>query len=364
MLAPGTLDVLLLLALQGSGADLHVEMPPAPQSRLTPKKERRFTLDLINDGFATIYDEGYSSGIRLLTRTGPWRQSWALAPLMGPLRDHLVAEYWTAGLAHEMWTPADLSADRLSLLADDRPYAGLLSVTGQVDMVLRGGLLDAGYSRLSLGLMTGVTGDWSGSASIQRKWHEGARVLTGQDYPKDPKGWDIYQIPETVLVGLTVGAEADVMRVSAPSAWSRLTGAPFGTRASALAECDLGTFRVGCTAGLTLRTGWMPEVTLNGGTPIMETAGPTHIPVSAHLHVSTKISVVGYDALLDGPLGTDGPTANKRQVRARFEVGTVLQLWAAEIIYTFVLETSELTPLPYWAQPMQRMGHIKLSYRW
>ncbi len=364
MLAPGTIDVLLLLALQGSGADVHIDMAPAAQSRLTVQMGRRFTLDLINDGFATIYDEGYSNGIRLLTRTGPWRRSWAVAPHLGPLARRLVAEYWTVGLAHEMWTPADLTADRLSLLADDRPYAGLFSGSGQVDIVLQGGLLDSGYSRLSMGLMSGVTGDWSGSATIQRKWHAGARVLTGQDYPKDPRGWDIYQIPETVLVSLTLGAEADVMRISAPSAWSQWTGAPFGTRASASAECDLGTFRIGCTTGLTVRTGWMPQITLHGATPIMENAGPTHIPVSAHLHMSTKLSVVGYDALLDGPIGTDGPTANKRKVRARLEVGTVVQLWAAEVIYTYILETSELTPLPYWAQPMQRMGHIKLSYRW
>lgn len=363
MLPLGTAELLLVLVLQGSGADIHTAHSAPQHPTRAYRGERRFTLDVINDSLATIYDEGYSSGVRLLLRTGPWFEALALSPRLLP-SDRRVAEYWTVGLAHEMWTPADLTADRVSLLDDDRPYAGLLSGEGQVDILIRGGLLDAGYTRLSGRLMVGATGDWSGASSVQKSWHSGLRRITGQDYPKDPQGWQIYQVPNTVVVNLRFGAESEVVRLSSPGDWGRITGAPLGTRATVRADCDLGTFRVGCETGLTLRLGWMPELTFDGATPIVESAAPTPLPISAHLIAGTRIGVVAYDALLDGPLGTDGPTANKRLVRARLEVGGLVQLWAAEIAFMYIIETNELSPLPYWAQPYQRMGHAKISYRW
>jgi len=363
MFPVGTAEVVLALVLQGTTADVPAALDADVGTATARAGERRVTLDVINDGFATIYDEGYTSGVRLLVRTGPWFEGLSLGRWLGGRR--VVAEYWTAGLAHEIWTPADLTADRASLLADDRPYAGMLSADAQVDLVVQGGLLEDGYSRLSARLMVGVTGDWSGSESIQRVWHSGLRQITGQDYPKEPQGWDVYEIPETVLVNLHLGVESEVLRATfAETSVSRLTAAPLGTRAAARASCDVGTFRVGCETGLTLRVGWMPELTLDGATPIVEAAAPTPLPVSAHLLVGTRVGVMAFDALLDGPVGTDSPSASKRIVRARLEVGAIVQLWAAEIAYTYIIETNELSPLPYWAQPYQRMGQIKLTYRW
>lgn len=363
MLALGTAEVLLALVLQGPGADVHAQHFEPETAVRTYGGERRFTLDVINDSIATIYDEGYSSGLRLLLRTGPWFDALALSPHIIPA-ERRVAEYWTVGIAHEMWTPADLTADRVSLLQDDRPYAGLVSADTQVDLVLSGGLLDTGYTRLSGRIMVGATGDWSGSASIQRSWHSGLRRITGADYPKDPQGWDIYQVPNTVVVNLRFGIESEVVRVASQGTWGRLMGAPLGTRATIRADCDVGTFRVGCEGGLMLRMGWMPELTFDGATPIVESAQPTPLPISAHMIVGTRLGVVGFDALLDGPIGTDSPTASKRIVRARLEMGLLVQLWATELTYVYIIETNELSPLPYWAQPYQRMGHVKLSYRW
>lgn len=364
MLPVGTAEIVFALALQGATPDVQADVALPERPAPAYDGERRVTLDVINDGFATIYDEGYTSGVRVLTRTGPWFDGLAVGPRLGALSRRVVAEYWTFGLAHDIWTPADLTADRVALLDDDRPYAGLLSAESQIDLVLRGGLLAEGYSRLSARLVVGVTGDWSGSESIQRVWHAGLRGITGQDYPKEPQGWDVWEIPETVLVGLRVGGETEVLRVRADGAFGRMTGAPLGTRATVRADCDVGTFRVGCETGLTLRAGWMPELTFDGATPIAESAAPSPVPISAHLIFGTRIGFVAFDALLDGPIGTDSPSASKRLMRARLEAGLLVQLWSAEVAYTYIVETNELSPLPYWAQPMQRMGHIKLSYRW
>jgi hypothetical protein len=361
MLPPGTIDAVLLLALTGPGPSLTVQAPAAWRS---PAPERRFTLDVINDGFATWYDEGYSSGVRLYARGGAPVDALAWGRALGPaLRRRLVAEYWTLGLAHDMWTPTDLTADELRYLEGDRPYAGMLSGELGWDLVFHGALTPGGYTRASARLMVGATGDWSLSEPIQTNVHAALRRVTGADYPIDPQGWGIWEVPETVLVNLRLGVESEVLRVSAPSGWSGLTHAPLGARATARSDCELGTFRVGCELGATVRLGWMPELTLDGVTPIVE-GDDAPLPISAHLFAGTRMSVVLFDALLDGPLGTDGPTGHRRLVRARLELGAIVQLWALEVAYTYIVETNEQSPLPQWALPLQRMGHVKLSYRY
>ncbi|MCB9645616.1 MAG: lipid A deacylase LpxR family protein [Deltaproteobacteria bacterium] len=361
MLPPGTIDAVLLLALTGPGPDLAVQTPAPWRS---PAPERRFTLDTINDGFATWYDEGYSSGVRVLARGGPPIDALALGRALGPgLRRRLVAEYWTGGIAHDIWTPTDLTADEVRFLEGDRPYAGLLSGELSTDLVFRGALTTGGYTRVSAKLMAGVTGKWSLSQPIQKRVHSVLRVFTGAEYPIDPQGWGIYEVPETVLVNLRFGVETEVLRVRAPSGWSGLTHAPLGARATARSDCDLGTFRVGCEIGTMVRMGWMPELTLDGATPIVE-GEEAALPLNGHVFAGTRMGVVLFDALLDGPIGTDGPTANRRLVRARLEFGFLVQLWDVEASYTYIVETNEQSPLPEYALSFQRMGQVKLSYRY
>lgn len=363
MLSSGTAAVLMSLALQGSGAEVRLARP-APER--APARESRVTLDLVNDGFATIYDEGYSSGVRLFYRSGAPFEAWSFgAGLAGLFGARAVDEYWTWGLAHDMWTPADLTTDDPVLLADDRPYAGLLSGEVHTDVVLDRAIAEHGYSRLSAMLMVGVTGDWSFSEPLQTRWHAVLRNFTGKDYPRDPQGWDVYEVPNTVLVGLRLGGETEVARSGGRGAWSGLSQTTFGTRATIRGDCDLGTFRIGCETGLTVRGGWMPELVLDGASPIIEGHEGAALPVNGHFFLSTRIGLAAFDALLDGPIGTDGPrsTGDKRLVRGTLEIGGLLQLWSWELVYSYLFQTHELTPLPAFAVSVQRMGRVRISYR-
>ncbi len=357
MLPNSLAHILLALALQGGGAPLTFK---AATQAPPPEAEHRLTLDLINDGFASIHDEGYSSGIRLLYRIERLRDELSWGRALRRFGVSTVSEHWTFGLAHEIWTPADLSIGVAELLQDDRPYAGMLSGEWYTDLVFQGAIHPGGYTRLSTRLLVGATGDWSFAEPLQRSWHSWVRSLTGEEFPVEPEGWDVYTVPETILVNLRVGTETEVLRSARVSSMPRIQGLPFEARAALRADCDLGTMRIGCEVGMVVRLGWMPQLTFDGASPIV--TGADKQDFSLHLFMNTRLGVVLFDALLDGPLGTDSPTGHRRVDRGHFEIGLLAQLWGLEASYAYIAQTYEQTPLPKIAEPFQQMGHVRLSY--
>ncbi|UHQ19380.1 lipid A deacylase LpxR family protein [Lysobacter sp. KIS68-7] len=170
-----------------------------------------------------------------------WGRFWDFLPFVGDAGYKTYAS-WT--IAQEMHTPTDITLSDPPL--SDQPYAGVL----YVDNVL--------YARSerwtnAWELQLGVTGDASGAASTQRKFHK----AIGAD---EPMGWHT-QLPEEPIinVGFTTAHLWKQGRVGESAQW----------RLVPVANVGLGTYFTGVGAGMYGEVGWN-LVNALGGTSLRE----------------------------------------------------------------------------------------------
>jgi len=170
-----------------------------------------------------------------------WGRFWDFLPFVGDAGYKTYAS-WT--IAQEMHTPTDITLSDPPL--SDQPYAGVL----YVDNVL--------YARSerwtnAWELQLGVTGDASGAASTQRKFHK----AIGAD---EPMGWHTQLPQEPIInVGFTTAHLWKQGNVGDSAQW----------RLVPVANVGLGTYFTGVGAGMYGEVGWNLVDAL-GGTSLRE----------------------------------------------------------------------------------------------
>lgn len=323
----------------------------------------RFTVDVANDDFGSDVDEAFTSGLYFQIRVAAERFGWS--GLVPELKARRVREYWGLVLGQEMYTPALLQVTDLSILRNDRRYAGWLHGALQNELVLRGSpWLEEGYSYLRLKLTVGATGPQTATAPLQRYWHAFIRdVLRRRRLPEDPKGWGIYEVPNHVAVNVEAAYEADLFRWTLQDpGLERGLGAQLGVRVSSLARVRAGTMWIDGLIGGVLRAGLMPEVVFDEfGMPVRRDRASA-LPISAYGFVSGRLIGSVYNALLDGPPGAEGPYPDRNHVLARLEAGFALRLGAVEFAFRHVTLSPELASRPPGGVWIQNWGRITLSF--
>ena len=197
------------------------------------------TLTLEND-VLTGSDDAYTNGLGVTwvsndldayddtSAVRRWGEFWSFLPYVGDAGYTTYAS-WT--LAQEMHTPDDITLTDPPL--SDQPYAGVL----YVDNVL--------YARSdrwthAWELQLGVTGDASGAASTQRKFHQ----AIGAD---EPMGWHTQLPGEPIInVGFTTAHLWKQGRVGESAQW----------RVVPVANVGVGTYFTGVGAGMYGEVGW------------------------------------------------------------------------------------------------------------
>lgn len=352
------LPVLLCLAAALPSA------PPAPDAG-------RASLDLINDAWSTGLDEGFSSRFRLVNRVRPWVGRGFSAWMPATWRKELVAEYWSAAAQFDIYTPTDLDADQVVDLLDDRPYAGYISGILGLDFVFRDSpVTGGGFHNLATTLEVGLVGPSTGAGDFQREWHETLRGLFNRNItPRDPMGWGIYEIPNSVLVGVRARYEAEFFRKE----WSpknppraERDGSVPRMLMSGWVDSTLGTRKTSLGFGATFRFGLMPEIVTEGVLPISSwaTPGRPERPFQLYLQAGLGLDAVFFDAFLDGPIGTNAPRVDRRPVNGQMNLGFVLRFGHLELFYRHMVLTREIAEIPPIGVKVQQLGQFILTWAW
>lgn len=331
----------------------------------------RFALDVVNDAMGTTMDEGWTSGMRLTTRFAPFIGDGVRGWLRGPLARAARVEHWGATVAFDIYTPTDLDATTAAELADDRPYAGFMGGAIFDEIVFAGGIAPGGYTVFSLSLEGGLTGPSTHTEEIQRTWHNWLRrSLNRQVTPRDPRGWDVYQIPDAFLLGLRARLETDAFRFAWGEGRARSRhGHQPGSRLSGFTECDLGTIEVECDFGSTFRVGWLPDIALEGVLPINTwdqavVGSAPRFPLFGYFFVTGIARISAFNAFLDGPVGTEGPTQDRRTFGAEAQAGIAARIGDFELMYRHIVQTREYDRVPDIARKIQMLGQVVLSAGW
>jgi len=306
----------LLWLVPGTGAPpASLSLERAADSARESWDAGRLAFNFVNDALGTTMDEGWSSGMRLTARFQPFIGDGVRGWLRGDLARRARIEHWGATLAFDIYTPTDLDATTAEALENDRPYAGFMGGALFDEIVFAGSLAPGGYTVFSLSLEGGLTGPSTHTEAIQRAWHNWLRnALDRQVTPRDPQGWDAYQIPDAFLIGLRARLESDAFRAAWGEARGRgRHGHQAGSRLSGFAECDAGTIELECDLGSTFRIGWLPDITLEGVLPINTwdravTGRDPSFPLFGYAFVAAIARMTAYNAFLDGPVGTDSPS--------------------------------------------------------
>ncbi len=361
--------IVVLALLPGTG-----EVPTAMTSPTTtpvPGSDAgRLTLNVINDAFGSTMDEGYTSGLRLTARFAPFIGDGLRGWMRGRLGRASIAEHWGLTGAFDIYTPTNLEGRTAQVLADDRPYAGYWGLSIFDEIVFRGSIAPDGYTIATLGLEGGLTGPSTRTEQIQRSWHGWVReTLNSPVLPRDPKGWGAYQTQDAFLIGLRFRLESDAFRVAWGSGRALLrNGSRGGARVSGSTDCEVGTIRVECDLGTTVRVGYLPRVTLEGALPVdtwdASSTSKPRFPLHGYLFVGMVARFTAYDAFLDGPVGTDSPSIDRRSFGAEGQVGLAARIGAFEFIYRFMMMTREMEDIPPEAQKLQRLGQFLISAAW
>lgn len=196
-------------------------------------------------------------------------------------------------LGQAIYTPASLFSKGPPV--QDRPYAGWLFVGATVVRV-------KSDQASSLGLEVGVTGGPSLAGPTHRWFH---RALGKYE----PQGWE-YQIPFEIAFALRYEAKRSLSILTkrrGPSLHLEPGGA-----------LELGTLRMGTTAGMSLRAGWNNPPSLE-----WSRAGPR--PFQAVVEIGAEGELVLRDLFLDGSTWGHSVKAERLPVvgrlRGRIQVG-------------------------------------------
>ena len=178
------------------------------------------------------------------------------------------------GLAfeHVGFTPTSIRSQ--AILRGDRPFAaGMLLKTFSLSLdTLR-------RVKLSSGLSTGVMGPVALGNQIQTALHQ---LFNGVE----PQGWQ-YQIHNDVILNYTLAYE------------KQLYAYRQALSISAMAQAQVGTYLDRLQTGLTFMAGRFDS-------PFGPASTPRRLPVQLYVYAQPVVSVVGYDASLQGGLFNRG----------------------------------------------------------
>jgi hypothetical protein len=336
----------------------------APPPFETGYDRGRFTLDVANDDFGSDTDEGFTSGVEAIFRVTP-ADAWALSSQIPALRSRRVLEYWGLVLGQTIHTPALLQVTDLEVLRNDRRYSGWLYGELRAELALRHSpFLEGGYSFYQVGLTFGTTGPRTQTGPLHRYWHAFIRdVLRRRRLPEDPKGWNVYQVPNHWGLNLAARQEAELFRARLPAPELRRTvGAELGFRIASVVEARAGNMFIDATVGAILRAGLLPEVVFDE----LSIPGPAgrrfDVPVAVYGFVSGRLTGALHDTLLEGPPGASGPYPERNRALARLEAGFVLRLSVVEFAFRHVTRSPDLAQRPPGGVWVQNWGRITLSF--
>ena len=225
--------------------------------------DKYFRIYYEND-FFTGKDRDYTQGI-YIEKIHPGIRHFFLTRLLW----HPCNSFLKYGLAieHDAYTPNYI--DRSAIQYGDRPYAGALMLKSFIKSVN-----SVRKESVSTILSTGVIGPWAGGEQMQQTIHHWINYT-------QPQGWH-NQISNDVLLNYQLNFEKELFN---SGRWLSL---------SSYSTIRAGTISDKLTTGFSLMTGHFIS-------PYLLSSGPIK-KWHWHLYYQPLISLVGYDATLEGPL--------------------------------------------------------------
>ena len=339
-----------------------------PEVSDSPYDRGSVTFDIANDDFGSASDEAYTSGLELSIRVRP-PNSVGLASLNSDIKKLRLAEYWGLMLGLDIYTPHQLDEIDVEELRDERPYAAWLYTGLFAEIALaHSPWFSQGFSLYTAELKFGSTGPRTNVQTLHRYWHAFIRdALNRDDFPQDPRGWNVYQIPNHWGVNLKLSQEADIFRYNPFKEEDSESLVHFGLQLGSLAEVQLGNMWIDAAGGVVARMGYMPAAVFDKLTvPSTGREIVDRIPWAAYGFISVRGIASAYNALLDGPPGdnTDYPTKNN--FLGRLEAGFVLRAANVEFAFRHVMLSPDLAKRPparaVWVQNWGRFTLRFLFY--
>lgn len=315
--------------------------PTEEEKILRPQEDTRgtFSFTLENDYFAGE-DDGYTNGFRLSWLSSEsgvphWLESGAD---WFPLFSSKGHKRYGFAMGQTMYAPDDLT--QRNLIANDRPYAGLLY--GSV-----GVLSDTGYRLDNLQLSLGVVGPASLAAQTQDAVHH----LRGST---DPQGWDNQLENEPAVI------------LSYERKWRGLIEmTPFGLGADVTPFIggSLGNVHTHLSTGATFRIGY--DLPADYGPPLIRPNQPGSdffVPtrtIGWYLFAGFEGRAVGRNIFLDGNSFRDSHSVDKKHFVGSLQAGIAFTYDDIRLAYTHILRTREFDE----QQNPDEFGAVTLSYR-
>jgi hypothetical protein len=329
---------------------------PSEPSPLPLGKASRVEIGEENDAFGArrpATDEFYTQGLRISGR-------WAVHP---ELAEDITQMGFAVG--QNIYTPSNIHTTDLSVLRKDRPYAGwlyaslLLRMEGASRSSLRLGA-DAegrGWHETEFEVALGVTGQWSGAADVQTRFHallhqwSGLPALTRPD----PAGWSVYQIETQPTFDMSLRHQLDLVQASARlGAFTAGTGSVLGARLSPRMRMDVGSTFDAASLGLEVRAG------LLGASRLRERPW---FPFELYGFVRADGRYVVWNAFIEAPLQNGVvPLVALQPWVADLDVGAILRLGPVELGWGQLWRTSEIRPNPPGARAVHDVGQLTVAW--
>ncbi len=294
------------------------------------KPKGAFGLFIENDVFA-LSDGGYTSGVDLVwlspaldgARGRAPRWADGLSRRLAPSFKTGARRFVSFSLAQRMYTPEDVT--RSDLIADDRPYAGVL--TAGLGFHFR-----SGNSMDTLRFEAGVVGPLSLAGDIQKLLHSAFRWTL-------PEGWE-HQLRNEPVLGLEFDRR---QRLRAASGAAGLDWELIGHLGG-----NLSNLLTAFGGGVEVRAGW--NLPWDLGTSLLGPASdaavllvdPEPLPprpdrLGFHIFVALETRLVGRDLLLDGNTFRASHHVQKLPLTADLAAGLALRYrrFKACLSYTY-----------------------------
>jgi hypothetical protein len=290
-------------------------LPPADSSAIWTLQDENSSIT----GGSKLTDKYYVNGLRF-----GWTSPTGYVPaklsnfddwFWGPGRDRL-----SFNLSQAIFTPSDTQT--IPPNPADRPYAGVLTVTGSL-------VHDSVYSRSVLGIQAGLVGPDALAKQVQNGFHSvidrGQVLGWGYQIHDEPVieflADKIWRVPLARLGGLDIDALPEV------------AGGAGNLRVYGLAG---SVFRIG--QGLDSDYG---AARLNPGLSGTDVYAPTR-SLPWYFFAGLDGQLVGHDITIDGNTFRTSASASRQPYVGEMEAGFAVMLGRVRISYTQVIQTEEI----------------------
>ncbi len=242
--------------------------------------------------FFTGKDRDYTQGIYIEKVHPEIRHFFLTRLLLHPPNSKL--KYGLA-IEHDAYTPNYI--DRPGIQVGDRPYAATLTLKTFITAVN-----PKGKKRITTVLTTGVIGPWAGGEEMQRTIHHWINYT-------QPLGWH-NQMSNDLVLNYQINYEKEIL-----------------TRANWLSVSSYSSVRVG-TLSDKISSGFS-FITGNFDSPYKPATSVLSRKWRWHLYYQPLVSLIGYDAVLEGPVFNHSspytiPTGDIRRLSFQHKYGIVL----------------------------------------